>query len=233
MPGGEYIAYSGALANQLALDVIANNVANASTVGFRRDQTQFDTILGGSLPFARAEIGGIDLSPGAMKLTGSTLNAALEADQFFVVSGADGRELFTRRGDFRLDAQGRLALPNGLLAVGSGGALSVPNGVNAELHADGTLFTSEGAAGRLRIVRFENPQALQKVGEGTISAGEEAGMEDVENPEIAVGYVENSNVNLAAEMVAMLQAQRAFEAAIRSMLINDELTEQMIQAQTQ
>jgi len=231
MPTGIYIAYTGAISAQAQLDVIANNVANASTAGYRRDQALFDTVLGAAMPFAQAESGQIDLAPGTHQLTKNPLNAAIGGDGFFVVQDAEGNELFTRRGDFRLNAEGQLVLPNGLPVLGQSGALAIPPGSRAELRGDGTLATENGPIGRLRIVRFAEPAELRKVGGSLIAAGPNAGLEELDNPPIHVGFVEGSNVNLSAEMVALIQATRSFEASMKSLRINDELTQKLIQAQ--
>ncbi len=232
MSSGLYIGYSGASTSRQQLDAIANNVANISTAGFRRDTTRFDTVLAGDLSFARAPETNLDLSPASNRLTGDPLQAAVEGDGFFVVEGADGGEYYTRRGDFRLDSRGRLVLPNGRPVLGAGGELIVPDTQKGTLTGDGRLMTELGEVGRLRIVRFENPESLSKAGESLIAAQPEAGLVDVESPALAVGFVEESNVNVAAEMVSLIESSRIFEAAMRSITINDELTQKLIQSQT-
>jgi flagellar basal-body rod protein FlgF len=231
MPSGIYTAYSGALSNQSHLEVIASNVANVSTAGFRRDLTQFDTVLGATVPFSRAAVGHVDLTRGTHRLTGDPLNVAIDGDGFFVVRDPKGNELYTRRGDFRLDANGRLVLPDGNPVMGAGGSLSVQPGSLAEFLPDGTLLSNGASVGRLRVVRFDNPAVLAKAGASLLTAGETAGAEDVAKASLAPGFVEGSNVSLAAEMVSLIQAQRSFEASMKSLQINNELTERMIQSQ--
>jgi len=138
-------------------------------------------------------------------------------------------EYYTRRGDFRLSADGWLTLPNGMRVTGSG--LRVPAGSRAQLTGSGTLVVDDVASGRLLIKRFEDTTGLEKVGESLIRAPEDTPAIEVDQPALAVGYVESSNVNLAAEMVALITASRAFEAAVRSMTIQDQLTQQLIQTQ--
>ncbi|MEE9281579.1 MAG: flagellar hook basal-body protein [Myxococcota bacterium] len=229
MPDAIYAAYTGAIANLEDLEVIANNVANVGTSGFRRHQTNFESVYGPILSFVRVSGSRIDLSPGARKATNDPLHGAIEGDGLFVITGSDGTELYTRRGDFRVDAQGQLVLPNGLAVQGEGGALVVPPGSRAELTADGTVLTEAGPIGRLKQVRFADGSELEKVGNSLLAAAPGAAPEDVSDPKIAVGFVEGSNVNLAAEMVGLIQATRAFEAAMRTVLINDELTASLIQ----
>ena len=227
MSDGIYAAYSGAIASLEDLEVIANNVANVGTAGFRRHQTNFESVYGHQLSFVRASSSRIDLSPGSRQLTNNPLHAAIEGDGFFAVTRADGTELYTRRGDFHIDAGGRLVLPNGLPVQGEAGSLVIPEGSRAELTRDGTVMTEAGPIGRLRQVRFSDPSVLEKVGESLLAAAG-AVPEDVDNPGVAVGSVESSNVNLAAEMVGLIQASRAFEAAMRSVVIDDELTQAVI-----
>lgn len=229
MPSGIYIAYTGAVAAQSELDVIANNVANVGTSGYRRDHAVFDTVLAAAMPYARIQPGQIDLSPGTHQPTNSPLHAAIDGDGFFVIQDAQGNEFYTRRGDFRLNAAGELVLPNGLPVQGQGGPLAVPPGARAELRADGTLTTENGPIGRLRIVRFADPAGLSKHGRSLIAASPEAGQEEVDNPRIAVGFVEASNVNLSQEMVGLIIATRAFESIMQSLRANDQLTQQLIQ----
>ena len=229
MPSGIYIAYTGAVAAQSDVDIIANNVANVGTSGYRRDQGVFDTVLGAAMPYARIQPGQIDLSPGPHQPTNNSLHAAIDGDGFFVVQDAQGNELYTRRGDFRLNAAGQLVLPNGLPVLGQSGPLAVPPGSQAELRGDGTLTTQDGPVGRLRLVRFTDPAGLSKRGESLIAAAPEAGLVDVEKPGVAVGFVEGSNVNLQAEMVGLIIATRAFESIIESLRANDQLTQELIQ----
>jgi flagellar basal body rod protein FlgG len=127
-----------------------------------------------------------------------------------------------------MDVQGQLVLPNGLPVQGEGGALVIPQGSRAELTSDGTLVTEDGPIGRLRQVRFSDASSLQKVGETLLAAVDGAAAEAVDSPKVAVGFVESSNVNLSAEMVGLIQATRAFEAMMRSVLIDDELTQNLI-----
>jgi flagellar basal body rod protein FlgG len=116
--------------------------------------------------------------------------------------------------------------------MGSGGSLKIPTGSTAAFLSDGTLTTEDGPIGKLRIVTFDDPAALSKAGDSLISAGPTAGARDVEEPRIGVGFVEASNVNLAAEMVALIQASRAFEAAVKSIRTSDEMTASLIQTQS-
>jgi flagellar basal body rod protein FlgG len=230
MSAGVYSAFSGAVANLARLEIIANNVANANTAGFRRDQTVFDTQLGAALPFAAASDTAVDLTPGTQRLSGNTLHVALDGPGFFVIEGPDGEPRLTRRGDFQLSPSGELRLPNGARVLGAGGPLVAPPDAQLSFRSDGTLVGPGGALGRLRVVEVERPELLEKTGESALRAPAEAGLRDRQGPALAVGFVEESNVNLAAELVALIEAQRAFEASVRSMQIHDEMADQLLAA---
>jgi flagellar basal body rod protein FlgG len=229
MSAGIYSAFSGAVASLAQLEIVANNVANANTSGFRRDQTVFDTQLGAVLPFARAGEAHVDTSPGTQRLTGDTLHVALDGPGFFVIEGDDGEQRLTRRGDFMLSPSGELRLPNGSRVLGPGGPLVAPRDAQLSFRADGTLVGPTGPLGRLRIVDVERPELLRKAGESAIVAPPEAGVRDL-RARVAVGFVEESNVNLARELVSLIQTQRAFEASIRSIQIHDEMADRLIAA---
>jgi len=231
MSSGIYTAYSGAIASTEELEIIANNIANSGTTGYKRDHVRFDTVLGASMPFARAAEDRIDLATGPTRLTGNPLNAAVDGKGFFVIQGEGGQELYTRRGDFTLSGTGNLVLPNGQPVLGTGGPLALPPGARGELRGDGTLVADGTVVGKLRIVEFEDSSQLLKAGNSAIAAGPGAQPVEVENTRVAVGFVEESNVNLAAELVGMIQAQRSFEATMNSLLANDELTDSLIQSQ--
>jgi flagellar basal body rod protein FlgG len=233
MSSGVYAAYSGAAANLAQIEILANNVANVDTAGFRRDQARFDSVLGPLVDFARAPESLVDLSPGVQRLDGNPLHAAIDGPGFFAFEGPDGTPQYTRRGDFRLNAAGELVLPDGSRVLGSGGALVVPPGTTPELRSNGSLATrEEGVIGTLRVVDFSNPAALGKAGASAVTATATAGPRDIDAPRLAPGFVEGSNVNLSGEMVALIIAQRSFEASMNALRVHDEMTEQLIQAQS-
>jgi len=228
MSAGLYTSLSGALANLDQVETVANNIANSDTTGFKRHQIRFDTILGAALPYARTAETRLDLSAGTSRPSGSPIHAAIDGPGFFVVRTEGGEELYTRRGDFRVGADGILRLPNGLEVQGGGGAITLPAGTPS-LASNGTLAVNGAPVGRLRIVRFDSPEFLQKAGDSTVRAPAEAQIQEAENTRVAAGFVETSNVSLSSELVSLILAQRSFEASMNALRINDELTQTLIQ----
>jgi len=229
MSAGIYTSLSGALANVDHVENIANNVANADTTGFKRHQIRFDTVLGAALPFARTAETRVDISPGTSRLSGNPLHASIDGRGFFVVQSAEGEELYTRRGDFRLTPEGVLTLPNGLPVLGNAGPITIPQDADVALGSDGSVSANGAVIAQLRLVEFDSPEQLEKLGDSTVRAPAEAGPQDVADPRIAPGFVETSNVSLSAELVALILAQRSFEASMNSLRINDKLTQTLIQ----
>lgn len=227
---GTYVAYSGAVSNQQRLEIIANNLANAATAGFRRDTTVFSTELGARLQHANVEASTVDLTPGSQQMTGNPLHAAIDGDGLFAVQGEDGQEYYTRRGDFRLDARNQLVLPNGMPVLGAGGAIVVPPGVEAGFTTSGALRAGDRTLGQLRIVEIAAAD-LQKRGDSLLGIRPGAEAKDAPYPRVAPGHSEASNVNVAGEMVALIEASRTFEASMRSLRIHDELTSRLISSQ--
>jgi flagellar basal body rod protein FlgG len=127
-----------------------------------------------------------------------------------------------------LDAQGRLVLPNARPVLGDGREISIPAGQRASLRGDGAVETTDGLVGRLQVVQFTDPARLEKVGNSLIRALPGAAPEGVDRPRVAVGFVEQSNVTLAAELAALIQTARAFEAAMRGLRTHDELSENLL-----
>jgi flagellar basal-body rod protein FlgF len=215
-----YLSMSGAKAAMQRQDVLANNLANVSTVGFRAELAAFRAVpvqgSGASTRvYALESTVGASFEPGAVSATGRPLDVALKGSAWLAVQGLDGTEAYTRAGALDVDAQGQLVTKNGLTVLGDGGPISVP--VNSELSiaGDGTV-SAKGAngrsttIGRLKLVTPENPAQLARgldglfrATEGELSADPTARLQD--------GALEGSNVSAVETMVAMITAARQFE----------------------
>lgn len=233
-----YIGAAGLAAHQFQVDVLAHNLANLGTVGFRRSRAEFTEEMTGAAGATDA-VGGvrvqgtaIDGRLGALLNTGRDLDLAINGAGFFRLSGTDG-DRYTRAGSFALAADGTIAGPGGLRLADAAGIIRLPAGASAvTVTADGTINAS--VAGRqvrldrpLVLAMPPAPEAMAPVGGNlwqallapalvTPGAGG-AGS-------IAVGSLENANVDLGEEMTALLQAMRYYQLSGRTLRAAEDIT---------
>jgi flagellar basal-body rod protein FlgF len=234
----QLISLSRQIALQRQMDVVANNMANINTTGFKAENILFEEYV---MPVARdrdfptldqplsyvqdwATIH--DLSGGAMVQTGGEFDVALNGDGFFAVQ-TPGGERWTRAGAFQLSANGTLVDINGNPVLGEGGPIQFgPEETGILIAADGTISSSAGPKGKLRIVEFDNPQELTREGNNLFAGG---------TPALAVnttamqGFTERSNVSGVAEMAEMIRVTRAYESIANLTQKQDELRRSAIQ----
>jgi len=218
VPG--YIILSRLAAQERATEVLAANMANADTPGFRGSQAVFSSYLarqpepGAMAAYTQDRATWRDFTPGPMQVTGNPLDLALPGEGFFAVGSPRG-ERYTRAGRFALSPDGQVvdAEGNPLLSTG-GGPLAVPRGdTRVQVTGDGTVQSESGVIGKLRVVRFADPQRLQAEGDRLFAAPAEAGAEPIERPGVVQGSVEGSNVRPVTEMVRMMAQLRDFQFA--------------------
>jgi flagellar basal-body rod protein FlgF len=215
------------------LDVIANNMANVTTNGFKARQARFDEYL---MPSARADAfprpdqllsyvidsgTPLDLSAGALEMTGNPLHAAIKGEGFFVVQTAAG-ERYTRNGAFELDAQGQLVTTDGHVVLGQSGPIVIgPEETGIAVAPDGAVTSSQGERGRLRLVQFGNPQNLANEGANVFSAEEPP--QPAANARVEGGALERSNVNAVAQMSRLIEVNRSYTSIANMIGRMDEL----------
>ena len=208
---------------------IANNLANANTVGFRGHRTFTETLdeyidIEGGPQSVRSRGEYASLEQGALESTGNPLDFAIRGDGFFVLSDeGTGQPRYSRAGRFAMDGDGMLRNPSGHLVEGDGGPIRLP--VDAEtidVAKDGTIEVDGKVVGRLRIVQFEAPETLTRLDDASFDA---AGMEavDVDNPSVIQGHVEGSNVNPISEMTDMIAHFRLFESQQKMIQTTDQV----------
>lgn len=235
-----YIAASGAEARLRQLEMVANNLANLHTDGFKADRTSFESFfegaLGGDEKTAGAAGGvyvstgetGFDASSGPIRRTDKALDVAIEGDGYFVVE-TDRGDRYTRAGSFRVDPDGQLVTPSGDPVLGSDGPLEI-SGPGARILGNGDVVDRFGAVvGTLRVVAFDDEGVLAKQGDGLFVPRNGERPDDVDRPALIEGSVEASNVQPTAEMANLVVLQRAFEASLQAMKRDDEATERLIQ----
>jgi flagellar basal-body rod protein FlgF len=221
------------LSRQMALgrelDIIANNIANADTTGFKADNAAFSQYLmpgarDGQFPgqdrrvrFVEDRASWIDFSPGAIQHTGNPLDVAVDGKGYFVVQTPNG-ERYTRNGSFEINATGQLVDSEGNQVLGTGGPITFqltdhnvtvsPTGIVTVRDGSGTTSAPRG---QLQIVSFDQPRALQKDGASTFRApnGVNAGPAP-QGTRVAQGALEKSNVRPIAEMARMIEITRSY-----------------------
>lgn len=224
-----YLAMSGASQNTLAQRAHANNLANLSTSGFRRDfeQARSMPLFGDGYParvYAMSERPATDFTPGTLQETGNELDVAVEGQGWLAVQTPDGGEAYVRTASMQIDALGMLRTGSGLPVLGNAGPIAVPPQQQIEIGQDGTIsIRSLGEApnvvaqvDRIKMVN-PDPKSLVKGEDGMIRLKEPATQPADANVRLASGFLESSNVNAVAEMTSMLALARQFELHVKMM----------------
>ena len=167
MPNGIYSAMTGALAQEEHMDIVANNLANGSTNGFKAVQATFKELLDENREGTKNQtqrhvvLDGTytDYSQGPLKHTHNPLDVAIQGDGFFVVDTPEG-EKYTRNGAFMLNDKRQLTTISGEIVQGTGGAIEVPEGAVININQSGSVTSGPLEIGKIRVVQFENPQEL-------------------------------------------------------------------------
>jgi len=247
---GLYTSGAGMGTELARMDVVANNLVNAGTNGYKKDkivQTAFLRLLllqsredlPGRLPPAWTPLGisnqgaavvrtVTDFSAGSLEETGKASHLALgNPNCFFVVSspvpGDPQRVVYTRDGAFTVDDQGYLVTLRGERVLGETGPLFVGD-EKFSVSAEGVLSAAGGGElGRLRVAEFADPGVLRKEGNNCFTAPPGTDLQAA-NPEVRQGFLERANVELAAEMVDMVSCTRAYEAGARVLQAHNDLT---------
>lgn len=216
------------------MQVVANNIANASTTGFRRESVIFSEHVkkldeaGTILSMASANGRRIHMDQGATTMTGGTFDFAIEGEGFFQVETPEGPAL-TRAGAFLRNADGELVTPDGQRLLDEGGTpVVVPaEARDIRLASDGTLSADGAPVGRIGLVRPTSTDGLSRRGGMLILAGGE--VEPVEDGRIVQGFLEQSNVNPITEVARMIDVQRAYEAGQSFLDLEDARIRSVVQ----
>jgi flagellar basal-body rod protein FlgF len=215
-----------------AMDVVANNIANASTTGFKREGIAFDTLLyqngttvktPTSFVYDRATYR--DVSNGPIENTGNPLDLAIQGQGYFKVQMPDGTFGYTRAGSLQLNTDGILVTQAGLHIVGDGGDITIPN-TASQLNVASDGFVSarvdNGAAlaqiGKINLVAFPDDQKMQAIGNGVYTTTQLE--QPVPGSSIKEGAIEQSNVQPVTEITDMIRIMRSYEQA--STMISNE-----------
>ncbi len=226
------ISLSHATALRRRMDVVANNIANMNTSGFRREDSMFSaapTRVGGDVPMALRQANHVidlgltmDRKSGPMVATGSPLDIAIEGEHWLAVEGPGGTPAYTRAGHLQILPTGELALSSGEIVLGEGGSAITlsDDDRNIEIGPDGTVSSSQGIAGRIELWALAAGARPQALGGGLYSA--EAAPVEAADTRIRAGMIEGSNVEPIAEMTRMIDILRSYQA---SQSLNDKIND--------
>lgn len=252
-----YTAGSGLMAQQTAIDTIANNLSNVNTTGYKKQRAEFQEALYAhiepALPTGAprglqmgqgVQLAGLQriMEMGPLSETGNTYDLAIQGDGFFAVQLADGSVAFTRDGAFKLDGSSGPDGNGPVYLTTAGGArllddqgqpVTIPaQGEEVTIGADGQLrFTTKDAAGaetqadgqRIGLYSFTNPGGLLALGDNLLTTSAASGAAVLATGGIKQGALEASNVQMVEEMVALIQAQRAYEFSSKAVQTADEM----------
>jgi flagellar basal-body rod protein FlgG len=246
-----YSAAAGMQSQQVNLDVIANNLANVNTTGFKKTKTEFQDLLYQTTRSAGADQGagnqlptGVQIGHGSrlvatsrifttgeLTQTGERLDVAVQGDGFFEVQLPDGTKAYTRDGALKTDSAGKITTSDGHTL--QGGFQPIPAGTTAvNIAATGEVTTTSATGNqtfRVQLVRFANPAGLESIGRNLYKETPASGTAELGNPgengfgELQQGYLEMSNVKVVEEMVNLIVAQRAYEVNSKAVQASDEM----------
>jgi flagellar basal-body rod protein FlgF len=238
-------AMSAALQNQ---DILAQNLAHAPIPGYRRQMLSFEEFVtpdaqqtgsvsnGQAAAHASSSYGtqiarnSSLFAAGPYQHTGNPWECAIQGDGFFVLNGPNG-PLYTRNGQFHVNADGELVNPSGYTVSGSNGPLRIPaNAGQIIIAQDGTITADDAPVGQLRLAMFDDPSRLDRVG-ATLFAAPNGIEPQTSTALVRQGYREGSNVQIVQEMVQMIAGMRQYEAAAKAMHSLSDAMQQRTSAQ--
>ena len=239
MENAAYIGLSRQMTLRRELDIVANNIANADTTGFKVEQLLVGTEVGErarndavrpSVSFVLDKGVGRDFGQGALKQTGRDLDFGIDGEgAFFTVNDGVG-EAYTRDGAFALDPEGRLVTAGGAAVQGDGGDIVLDTSKGpVSVGEDGTISQQGLPVGRLTLARFETLAVLSKDGDGLYRNRSNATPIEATGAQVRQGMLEGSNVNPLTEITNMIEISRAYESVTRMIENNNDLSRRAVE----
>jgi len=249
-------AATGMSAQQMMVDVTANNLANINTTGFKRSQIDFQDLLYVKMSQSGSEVASGTISPSGMEIgsgvrpaatvkvftggelmnTGRSLDVAILGDGFLQVALPNGDTRYTRDGALQTNADGQLVTPTGYSIEP---AITITDAIAVDIGKDGTVnvTTASGTSsvGNIQLARFPNPSGLSSEGDNLLAETPASGTATTGTPgedgfgAIQAGFLEKSNVQMVTELVNLITAQRAYEVNSRAIKAGDEMLRNAIQ----
>lgn len=248
-----HIAATGMAAQETQLETVSNNIANANTVGYKKQRADFQDLLYQTIRAAGGRTGPTTVNPtglqvgsgvkvvttarlfgqGAIQNTDNPLDLAVEGGGFFVVQQHDGTQAFTRAGNLRTDPDGRLVTPEGLPV--EPGVTIPPDATAITISSNGTVSvtmagqTDPVEVGQLQLATFVNPAGLQGIGHNLLVASGASGEPQIGEPgrdgrgTLLQGSLERANVDVVEEMIGLISSQRNYEVNSKVIAAADEM----------
>ncbi|AMM25009.1 flagellar basal body rod protein FlgF [Variovorax sp. PAMC 28711] len=221
-----YTAMSGANAAAQRQAVLSNNLANASTQGFRAELSTFRAVPvrgdgASTRVFALEATSGHDSTPGSVQRTGRSLDVQAQGNAWFAVQGLDGTEAYSRSGALQVSPTGTLVNSSGLMMMSDGGApIDVPPGADISIGSDGTVTGKTGdqpvsTLGRLKLATPTPDDPLKRSEDGLFRSASQEPVPSDTTARLETGALEGSNVNAVETMVGMIAAARQFDSQMR------------------
>lgn len=239
MENAAYVGLSRQMTLRRELDIVANNIANADTTGFKVEQLLLGTEVGDRArnAFVRPGVSfvldngvGRDYGQAALEQTGRSLDFAIEGEGAFFKLNDGAGEAYTRDGAFTLDPEGRLTTQAGVAVQGDGGEIILDRSLGEPaVAADGTISQNGSPVGRLSIVRFDSLAALEKGGDGLYRNASNSTAIEATDARVRQGMLEGSNVNPILEITNLIEIQRAYESVTRMIENANDLSRRAVE----
>jgi len=231
MMDGLYSAAAGLFAQQSRMDMLANDISNVSTTGYKQERVGFRDLIYNDEGGVRIGAGsavvdaGRDFSPGAFNQTGDPLSVAIAGPGFFQVRTTDGKVALTRSGDFQIDAEGSITTQTGQRLVPP---ITVPKGdspSDISISANGTVKAKGTTIGKIQVVDVPGDGGLLSIGDSLYlpTAASGAPQPVGKDTTLDQGYLESSNVDLASAMTNVMDAQRSYSLDSQMISTQDQM----------
>ena len=242
---GIYTAAAGLATAQLRLGVVSNNVANASTPGYKQDRLPDEVgktidlqrfasdaqgkALGTITLGPQVGVSQLDLTAGPIQQTSNPLDLAIAGSGFFTTQAADGTLRYTRDGGFHADVDGTLRARDGSAVLDdSGQSVQLPPNAEVAVGADGSILADGNQVAQLQVVDFAPGTQLNKVGNGMFTAPGGTQAQPANGVQLFQGYIEGSNVDMSESMVATMSLVRAYQSNQKLLQMQDETLRQTV-----
>lgn len=239
MENAAYVGLSRQMTLRRELDIVANNIANADTTGFKVEQLLLGTEVGErarnmfvkpGVSFVLDNGVGRDYGQGALEQTGRNLDFAIEGEGAFFKVQDDGREAYTRDGSFTLDPTGKLVTEGGAAVIGDGGEIILDRTLGEPaVGPDGTITQNGQLTGRLSVVRFDALAVLEKGGDGLYRNASNSQPIEATDARVRQGMLEGSNVNPILEITNLIEISRAYESVTRMIENANDLSRRSVE----